>query len=257
MVKTTGPSPSLVIKETDKVSGQQGTQILGKNSLPQLRLAIFESDTLLSDALVLYQHELATPQIDEFDSEKWNNPGLTFYTKDTLGNKYSIQAIPDFGLNQTIFLGIEKLEAKSYQMKFNKVSFEAKGWYLLDQFTKEQINIELKANYAFKVTTDSLSFHVNRFVLFNGQLKTGFSENEADLLFSISPQPCSSHIQLGMNIPILGLVKFEVLSALGQVIKCGQLNTNQTLAIDELPQGLYYLKLSVGEKNHLKKFIKL
>ncbi|MDZ4668332.1 MAG: T9SS type A sorting domain-containing protein [bacterium] len=257
MVKTIGATPNISIKETDKVSGNQGSFILGKSNGKQLRISIVESDSVLSDALVIYEHAQATSKVDEFDSEKWNNPGLTFYSKDSLGNRFSIQALTDFTLDQTIYFGMDRTEKKAYQMKFDKINFEGKGWHLHDQFTKQEISLETNFNYSFQVSADSLSFWANRFFLRKGQVTTLLGESKPDFTFSIWPQPCSDHIQIGFNHQGVAKIHYEVINMMGQAILKGQIEPNQTIEMQHLSRGMYLLKLSINDKSHIKKFFKL
>ena len=70
----------------------------------------------------------------------------------------------------------------------------------------------------------------------------------------IYPNPVKGNLQVKLS-GLADDASYEVFSLLGQQVKKGHL-TDYSLAVDELPSGLYLLMVNDGEERHYQQFIK-
>jgi hypothetical protein len=255
MVKTTGASPILIIAESNKVSSNQGSHILGKNLAKQLRISILESDTSFADALVVYENKQASNQASEYDSKKWVNPGVSFYVSDNANQNFSIKAYQDLESDQLIKLGIEKLEEKTYQLKFQFTTLSKDNWVLVDNYFQKEIELDQTETYSFQVNSNSLSKEKNRFYLRKGNT-THIEEEQEKITLTLVPQPCSSYIEIQSHKTLPQNCSYEIFNLLGNLVCGGELDPSQRIETNSFPSGIYFIKLQLNNSLYTKKFIK-
>lgn len=255
MVQTTGASPILVIAETNKVSTNQGSHILGKNMAKQLRISILESDTNFADALVIYENKQSSNQPSEYDSKKWTNPGVSFYVSHNIDQNFSIKAYQDLESDQFIHLGIDKLEEKSYQLKFQFTTLNKENWVLVDHFTQQYIELDKIESYSFQVNSNPLSKEKDRFYLIKGN-PTKLEEEQYKISLTLAPQPCSSYIEILSQKSLPQKVEYEIFNLLGNRVGNGELDSSQRIETNSFPSGIYFIKLQFSNTFYTQKFIK-
>ncbi len=88
------------------------------------------------------------------------------------------------------------------------------------------------------------------------------TENPGNSISSIYPNPFSNEINLNLYLPDAQLVKVELLNSLGQTIEVQMLQhsggdqTLQFIAPENLPAGIYLLRLTAGNKSWTKQLAK-
>lgn len=253
MVQTTGSSPSLTIEENDKVSSNQGSQILGKKSSKELRINILENDSLFVDGLLIYEHPQAKDELDDFDSEKWFNPGFNIYVIDKQQNKLSIQGLQSLQNYNQIQLGIEKTEEKAYSMSITGATSFNNSLFLIDQYAMKSLDLKANESYDFVVNQDQNSKAMNRFYLQVIALETGLERSKTEQLL-LYPDPVSSQVYLNLNNT--KKMNYQIFDRIGILQSSGIWDAGEPILTDKLISGIYYLSLTSDQTHLTKSFIK-
>lgn len=243
MVKTIGNNPSLTIKESDKVAANEGSQILGKNTLPSWRIKLYEFDSVLTDALFIYAQTNAENTKDVFDSEKLMNPGTSLYSVDSLNNTYSIMAISQTQMPQKISLKLINTETKSYQFKIHANNLLEKNWWLIDQYLGKEILLDTFTQYVFEITENKGSLNENRFVL-SREIGLNNSLAETNLpSFNVYPNPSKGQFQLSTSHYQDHTINYVISNLQGQILQLGELPTTKKIDCSGIGSGLFILSL--------------
>jgi hypothetical protein len=114
--------------------------------------------------------------------------------------------------------------------------------------------------YNFTTTADANSKGSNRFQLVFNKVANGAQEMNASNNFMAYPNPASSEINISLTTANKGIYQFGVYNQLGQELTTGNFNFNtntiQTLNIEALGSGVYFIKVSNGDATQTIKFIK-
>ena len=247
MIKTIGNNPSLTIKESDKVATNEGSHILGKNTLPSLRIKLYEYDSVLTDALFIYAQTNAVNTKDVFDSEKWMNPGTSLYSVDSLNNAYSIMAISQNQMPKKISLKLTNTEIKSYQFKIHANNLFEKNWWLIDQYLGKEILLDTFTQYVFEITENKASLDENRFIL-NKEIGLNNSIVETDLpSFNLYPNPSKGQFQLSTAQYQDHTINYAISNLQGQILHTGELPDNKKIDCNGIGSGLFILNLQTDK----------
>ena len=81
------------------------------------------------------------------------------------------------------------------------------------------------------------------------------------LSIRVYPNPVSDYLTVRLNLNLTGEVPYQILSSEGKVFIQGTIkNLNQygtgSLNVSSLTEGLYFLKLTLGEEAVVSKFVK-
>ena len=260
MVKTTGANPSITIEEQDKVSNTQGSQLLGKAKEFGLRVQLIESDSMVADAMYVYQNDLAEDALDAYDSEKWLNPGISLYSYTNDGKKVSIHGFKDRVEGKQISLGIENHAVGNYQLKFSE--WEEGVWqlWLRDKYKEVAIPIGMQTTYDFEVSTDEGSADGQRFELIFKQSVLGKEEATLVNTISLHPIPASDVIVLTKKGFYPNDYGYQIFDQMGQVLASGEITLDglglYSMSIANLLSGIYYLRVFDAHGSTTLKFIK-
>jgi hypothetical protein len=261
IIQTTGAAPSIVIEEQDKVSNAQGSQILGKTSHPNMvRAILMEDDSVFADGFVIYQDNSASDDKDAFDSEKWLNPGISMYSLTNDAKKVSIQGFKNLVSEKVIYLGMEKTEKKTYKLLFSEMGNLNGEVFLNDKYTNKETSLKNNPVYTFIVNNDANSSAIDRFKIVFRNSVNKVSEVGSENNFFIYPNPASSEINISLTSANKGVYQYGVYNQLGQELTTGNFNFNtntiQTLNIEALGSGVYFIKITNGNQSQTIKFIK-
>ena len=247
MIKTTGSNPSITIKESDKTAANEGSLILGKNTLANMRIKLYEHDSILTDAVFICTHADAKPLIDAYDSEKWMNPGTSLYSVDSLNNTYSIMAISQTQIPNTIPLKLTHTEIKSYQFKIHTNNIFKKYWRLIDQYLGKEILLDTFTQYEFDISQDKASMDENRFLLSKA---IGLNNKVAHTIlpsFTIYPNPSNGLFQLSTSQYQNQSINFVISNVQGQILLEGELPDTKKIDCSGIGSGLFILSLQTDK----------
>ncbi|MFN4083732.1 MAG: T9SS type A sorting domain-containing protein [Bacteroidia bacterium] len=250
MIQTTGASPSITIEEADKVSNAQGNQIRGKSSNPNtLRINVFEDDSIFADGFVIYQNNNAKDEYEEYDSEKWINPGLTMYSLTADNKKVSIQGFKTLTIDRVIELGIEKTEKTNYKLEFTEFDNLLLDPYLIDRFTNTETDIKRNPVYRFNVNENANSSAINRFsIVFKNSASTGVNEAINNNRFVVYPNPAVDVLNIqSISQNVSSQIDYVVYNQIGANMQSGNLqlgaNNQAAININNLSNGVYFIQL--------------
>ena len=173
----------------------------------------------------------------------------------------------DFSLNDSVFVGLYYTDwepggildlkiidpagafFESLSFTVNSGPFEWYYWTLGYQFTDAQLPGTWTAEVVFGGQTYTHEFTYN-------MEPSGIAETLENSL-QLYPIPASQRLSIaGLEINnFQNLHEFEIINSSGQVLKTGNLS-EPFLMIDELPEGLYFLKIKQGERVWIESFVK-
>jgi hypothetical protein len=256
MVQTIGSNPSLTIEETDKVSNAQGSQILGKTKSGELRLTLTDWDSSYLDALLIYENPNAKNTTEEYDSKKWINPGISFYSLSEDESKLSIQGISNWESLTLIPIGWEKQEKKKYRLHFSSSLSANIPVYFIDQFTKRSFLLKSEMDYDFEVNEETESAASNRFYL-SKENTSGLVKSNFGLNLHVFPNPCYDEISIQNPIPTMENIHYKILDIQGNLVQTGLLDQSLKINTSPLAPGVYFLEFHQGQQQLTKKIIHL
>ena len=255
MIKTTGSNPSLTIKESDKIAANEGHLILGKNAGNGIRISLFEYDSVLTDAMYIFSHPNASHLKDEFDAEKWMNPGASLFAVDSLDNAYAIMSLSLNATPKIIHLKLKNTEIKSYQFKIKAGHNFEKNWWLIDQYLGKEMELDTSTQYSFEVTDNPASKDENRFILSNKKPLENSLPNTETPNFSIYPNPSNGVLQVSTKQYLGNLLNYSICNLQGKIIQHGTVGSDQIIDTSNIGSGLFVLTLQSQTFTHSYKFM--
>jgi len=261
MVKTENGSPSLLIKESDKTSQAQSDLILGKTTRPNgIRIILNEEDGLFADGAFIYQNSNSEDIYDDYDSEKWINPGVSLYSLTADAKKVSIQGFKTLMNDRIVQLGLEKTETKSYKLIFSEFDNFVADIYLVDNFTHKEINIKNNPVYIFDVNTNEKSKAIDRFLILFNNVTIGQSKLDQIQQFTLYPNPSIETLNINLISTCNDKYEYKIINKLGQKCQQGVLDfessKNNRINIVDLAHGIYFIQLSNSNSSQIIKFVK-
>lgn len=82
------------------------------------------------------------------------------------------------------------------------------------------------------------------------------TENFDQVAFNISPNPTSDYISIDLKNDVSKSVTIEIYDSLGKKCLSETIENKQPIRVQQLSQGMYFLKVSDGNKTTTQKFIK-
>jgi hypothetical protein len=152
----------------------------------------------------------------------------------------------------------------NFELKFEDVSsFQNHKVYMIDHYLNKMLLLSDGFTYPIALSSDSASVKDGRFKIVFVQKATGIDPNIKNVnSFILYPNPAANiiHLLLDDKNTNYESVAFEIYNQLGALMQHGKLDftaaKDQTIAIDELAQGSYFIKLHGQAQNQIIKFIK-
>jgi hypothetical protein len=173
------------------------------------------------------------------------------------------RAIPQTGENIPFLLN--NLSTESYTFAFNVQNFEATDeLFLKDNYTGELIPIQ-HGESQIEFTADASiqeSIDILRFELVFGNISLSNDEFTSENQIQIFPNPVNDVMNISLaNSVTEKNISIEIYDVLGkealQVNANFNENNNYKVDTKSLNSGVYFVKIGLGTKNHVIKFIKL
>lgn len=253
---------SITIEEADKVTNNGGSFF--KTELKNLLKISMKYDTNNINNTFIHFRDHATAFFDPaYDAPKLNNPGVNLASKDEQSNYYSINSLPLSALNETKVIPLSVLNSveATYTLGFEDVnSFDGQEIYLEDKYTHTTSLITEGMNYSFTLSSDKSSSNDGRFNLIFSKKSTGLSKQSEANSFMLFPNPTSERINISLLNTNRGEYTYDIYNQLGAQIKAGNLNftanSAQSIGLEELSNGVYYIKIYNATSTQTIKFIK-
>ncbi len=257
---------SVTVTESSKITGDG--PFYRTNDVVQDLLTIHLSDGLTQDVTYIRLLEEATPEYDEsIDMLKRSN-GIFNITSLSEDEKHmAINAYDQLENGKLIPLDIYNIDPGSYTFSIEETFASEVQFVLIDRFLDEEVPIEQNDSgpfeYSFEVTTDPLTYGVERFRIQVGRSIITTLDDEFNGV-SIYPNPVGSGELLNLNISGLfdniDPVEIVIMDRKGSAVSRSTLspNINGTIQLnmDSYSSGMYILKLIGSNATHHYKVIK-
>lgn len=167
-VQTTGPNPSITIKETHKASANRNV-FRTANTIPQLSVQLLLPSQVntaeAADGFLVFFSEEFPNAISSEDSYKFSNPDENIGVL-THGTVLSIEGRQPIATSDTVFMKVWQLTRPDYSFKVMLKNFDPSiQTYLYDAYlhTNTLINNPDGTIVPFKINSDSASIATERF----------------------------------------------------------------------------------------------
>ena len=268
-VQATAASPSLTIREQDKVSNYNANafRTLSPNSIPLIAVNLLYDNaggqTLADGALAAFDANFSNSVTNE-DASKIMNIAENV----SLAEGKSLLSIDERQMpktNDTLFLNITKLTKPQYTLQIfsNQLNGLAKA-FLEDKYLKTYLPLSLSDTnrITVNISSDAASYDANRFRIVFDQPSTGIltaPTNNVKPDIKVFPNPITDH---QINFQLTGIEKgdynFILHNSIGQQIFTAPFNydgstTKQNIFLTKkLPAGIYYLQIANKTKSFSK-----
>jgi Secretion system C-terminal sorting domain len=221
------------------------------DSRPQLQLTLAGNG--LSDALTIYAQPGATTGFDrEFDAAKlWNPSGLSVATVAASGEALAIDGRPAFPLGQPVPLTVQTPRAGSYSLTATDLLNLPAGTdvVLVDLSASTRTPLLSGTRYSLTLPAGTTAGRLQLEV--TGRALSTSSQLAQQL--SVYPNPTQGQVQL-VRPAAWGGLQVQVLNSIGQAVQTTRLSAGeQTLSVQELPVGVYTLRLTTQQGQTLTK----
>jgi hypothetical protein len=195
---------------------------------------------------------------------KFQNAGVNIASVGSDGKRYNINSLASLTETTEIPLSVLGSVLTNFELKFEDVeSFKNHELYLIDHHLNKMLLLSDGFTYPITLSSDSASVKDGRFKIVFVQKATGINPNEKiSNAFILYPNPAANtiHLLLDAKNTTNENVAFEIYNQLGALMQQGKLDftatKDQTIAIDQLAQGSYFIKLHGQAQNQIIKFIK-
>ncbi|MEB3150831.1 MAG: T9SS type A sorting domain-containing protein [Sphaerospermopsis sp.] len=257
----TGSAANFTFTEANKSTSVVSETLLKTDpfKLNALQLNVTSDDTIFWDQFVLRNREDAIETKDAMDANKMENPDVNFYSTTNNNDKFAIDHRP-LTANSVINLGFNT--TSDYHFTFKVANLDMPGYevYLMDKFLNKQTLLTSSTAYHFTTSADANSKGLNRFQLVFNKVASGSQEMNISNNFVAYPNPASSEINISLTTANKGIYQFGLYNQLGKELTAGNFNFSsnpiQTLNIEALATGVYFIKVSNGDATQTIKFIK-
>ncbi len=261
-VQQTGAIGGITIAEANKVTNSAGNFF--RNKLTDHLKVSMKYDSANYDAAYIHFRSDAQNNFDTYDGLKFQNAGVNIASVGTDGKRYNINSLASLNQTTEIPLSVLGSALTNFELNFDDVeSFKNHELYLIDHYLNKMLALSNGFTYPIELSSDSASVKDGRFKIVFVQKATGINSNEKNShAFILYPNPAASTIHLLLDAKNTNNenVSFEIFNQLGARMQQGSLDfttaKDQTIAIDQLAQGSYFIKLHGQAQNQIIKFIK-
>jgi hypothetical protein len=91
-----------------------------------------------------------------------------------------------------------------------------------------------------------------------GGFPTGIKNNELSEIVNLSPVPATTELVISFSQGITTVTKISVMDVLGKIISEYEINqgNSSTVSVNDLSNGIYFIKVQQGKNTTVKKFVK-
>ncbi len=271
-VKANAASPSITMNEAIKVSNTPFNFFRNANVVsPNLGYANFKliSPNYQDNFVIRLDTAVSDSAIDEDDAVKFFNDRLNFYTKSKENINLSINHFPypdSINVEDTINVSVFSYNDSTIEYTTHRIELAQTvnldgdiRFDLIDNYTNERIPFSTIGWYNFVIDSNTSSYGNNRFDLVVYRIFTGLEQNKIKKLTSAFPNPATDQLFFGTASNNQEEVKVSILNLQGQLISedFKTMNSeNSYCNLNNLSEGIYFLKIEGKNFNETHKFIK-
>jgi hypothetical protein len=224
----------------------------------ELRL---ETGGIFCDRWLLLTVDSAKSQFDNSDAEKIENPGINLFSLTKEQKKLSIDARP-LSRESSVIVGVATDQPRKFSLRFVKNSLPKSFDLLLhDKFLHKWIPMIKDSSYEFSTSADTMSFGKNRFEICRKKTAEDSMGVQNRLIVSIFPQPVRNSVGVKFQSVEKGNTTVVLMDFWGRIIRKYSFGILQSktigISMEDLPSGLYSLKLICGTEERTEKIMKL
>ena len=261
-VQQTGATGGITIAEANKATNAAGNYF--RNKLTDHLKVSMTYDSANYDAAFIHFRTDAQNDFDNYDGLKFQNTGVNIASVGTDGKRYNINSLASLTKTTEMPLSVLGSVLTNFELKFEDVeSFKNHELYLIDNYLNKMLLMSNGFTYPIALSTDSASVKDGRFKIVFVQKATGINLNEKNAnAFILYPNPAADaiHLLLDAKNTTNENVAFEICNQLGAIIQFGNLDftttKDQSINIETLAQGIYFIKLQSNAQQQIIKFIK-
>ncbi len=261
-VQQTGTTGGITIAEANKATNAAGNYF--RNKLTDHLKVSMTYDSANYDAAFIHFRADAQNDFDNYDGLKFQNTGVNIASVGTDGKRYNINSLASLTKTTEMPLSVLGSVLTNFELKFEDVeSFKNHELYLIDNYLNKMLLMSNGFTYPIALSTDSASVKDGRFKIVFVQKATGINLNEKNAnAFILYPNPAADaiHLLLDAKNTTNENVAFEICNQLGAIIQFGNLDftttKDQSINIETLAQGIYFIKLQSNAQQQIIKFIK-
>ncbi len=256
----TGSATNFVFSESDKTSSAVSASLLKTDpfKLNALQIDVTSNDTIFWDQFVFRHRDEASDSRDSLDGPKMENPDVNFYSLTGSAEKLAIDN-RKVTAGQIVPLAFETSSDYNFTFKVSNLDFPGHTVYLKDSYTAQTMKLTDAFKYNFITNSDQSSKGKDRFSLLFELNATGLSTQvENQNSFYVYPNPVKNQINIAAKATQNGNFNYQIYNQLGQELVTGIFNGNatQTISVDELSQGIYFIRIYNSQGSETIKFIK-
>ncbi len=261
-VQQTGATGGITIAEANKATNAAGNYF--RNKLTDHLKVSMTYDSANYDAAFIHFRADALNDFDTYDGLKFQNAGVNIASVGTDGKRYNINSLASLTKTTEMPISVLGSVLTNFELKFEDVeSFKNHELYLIDNYLNKMLLMSNGFTYPIALSTDSASVKDGRFKIVFVQKATGINLNEKNAnAFILYPNPAADaiHLLLDAKNTTNKNVAFEICNQLGAIIQFGNLDftttKDQSINIETLAQGIYFIKLQSNAQQQIIKFIK-
>jgi hypothetical protein len=206
---------------------------------------------------IKFNEQAQAAEDNDLDARKLSGPDFNFYSISADNQKMTIDQRP-FENGKVIPLGLNSNYAQEYVIKAEGISVpEGSELYLHDKLLQQYVLMTQGAEYKFAVTEENKTQGDNRFEL---SMRPVTSTANTELNVSVAPNPATEQVKVSFAAAVQNNVKINVLDLSGVSVFNQDLGLQQngsvTLALSNLPAGIYMVELTAGDKKVVKRLVK-
>jgi hypothetical protein len=256
----TSSATNFVFNESDKTSSAVSASLLKTDpfKLNALQIDVTSNDTIFWDQFVFRNRDEASDSRDSLDGPKMENPDVNFYSVTSAAEKLAIDN-RKVTAGQIVPLAFETSSDYNFTFKVSNLDFPGYNVYLKDNYTAQTMKLSDVFKYDFITNSDQSSKGKDRFSLLFELSATGLSTQvENQNSFYVYPNPVKNQINIAAKATQNGNFNYQIYNQLGQELVTGIFNGNatQTISVDELSQGIYFIRIYNSQGSETIKFIK-
>lgn len=185
----------------------------------------------------------------------------TIYVPDFSGTNLSIQMV----VTSTSTILVNGVSKKTYSITYLDPSFhyfDFEGTVIEDigitSFLFPQYGFCDPQIYGFRCFEDSFIglYNTQPFIECDSVINVGINSLHDENDLKIFPNPCTSILNLDWRYQSSGKINYKVKNVFGQTVLSGIFSSENKISTNELTNGIYFLEVSLKEKDFTRKFLK-
>ena len=258
-VRAASNNVTLSFAESNKGSNRTINML---KALPEyVSLHVYDGNYHPWDVLnVKFNDEATASEDDNYDARKLLNPGFSFYSLSSEGQKLAIDARP-YDAEKTIPLGISSDYTQEFIIKAEGMYVPNGGSvYLHDKLLNEYVMLNQGTEYRFTITKDQQTQGDNRFELSMKPADVTATATVKGLKVSMTPNPATDEVTVSFNAGTKENASVRILDMSGVSMYSKELGVQQNgsvnISLSNFAAGVYMIEFTSGNQKSIQRLVK-